>query len=219
MNNFSRLEDRIQYKFTDITILEKSLTHKSYSNEFGGENYERLEFLGDAIIEFVVSDSLINYKELDAGELSKLRAKLVSTNYLYDIAISLGLNQYVQKSKSLPSLSKKNTADLFESLIGAIYLDGGLDNAKRVIQQYILINDKNISNVIKNVKDYKTLLQEKLQKEGTPFNYELVSSKGRDHEKVFYVKLVVENLSIEGEGRSIQLAEEDCAKKYLERGE
>lgn len=216
MNNFENLEKKINYVFKNKKFLETSLTHKSSANESLVESYERYEFLGDAIIEFVVSDYIIKYKELGAGELSKLRAKLVSTNYLNDIATNLDLNKLVIKSKSLPSLSKKNTADLFESLIGAIYLDGGLDSAKKVIYDYIIINDNNISNVIKNSQDYKTLFQEYMQSKNLSFEYQLLSSKGKDHDKIFTVKLLTDKKDIVCDGKSIRQAEENCAKKYLE---
>ena len=213
MNN---IESKINYNFKNKDLLGMSLTHKSYANEQGSESYERLEFLGDAIIDFVVSDYIIKYKELDAGELSKLRAKLVSTDYLYNISKKIGLDEAVKKSKSLQALSKKNTADLFESLIGAIYLDGYFDKAKSLITEYIIIDDKNIASVIKNSEDYKTLLQEYCQSKNIPFVYELIKTKGLDHEKTFYVRLNVENELINGEGKSIHKAEEDCAKKYLQ---
>lgn len=215
MNSLDNLEKNLNYIFTNKRLLEIALTHKSSANESGGESYERFEFLGDAIIEFIVSDYIVKYKELGAGELSKLRAKLVSTNYLFDIATKLQLNKYVIKSKSLPSLSKKNTADLFESLIGAIYLDGGLDSAKKVIYDYIIINDSNISNVIKNSQDYKTLFQEYMQSKNLSFDYRLISSKGKDHDKSFTVKLLTDKEDIVCDGKSIQEAEEKCAKQYL----
>jgi len=217
MNKYLELENKLNYTFKNKKLLDIALTHKSYANEIMSESYERYEFLGDAIIEFVVSDYIIKFKELQVGELSKLRAKLVSTDYLYNISISLGLDMLVNKSKSLSSLSKKNTADLFESLIGAIYLDGGINKAKELIMKYIIIDDKNISYVMRNSIDYKTLLQEYLQSKNIPFKYELMSSKGMDHEKVFYVRLFVLDEIIDGEGKSIQLAEEECAKKYLEK--
>lgn len=217
MNNLKDLQNILNYNFNNISLLEEALTHKSYANEFMTESYERLEFLGDAIIEFVVSDTIVNYKELGAGELSKLRASLVSTSYLYNISINLGLDKLAKKSKSLPSLSKKNTADLFESVVGAVYLDGGLQKAKDIIDKYIIINEKNITNVLEKSRDYKTLLQELLQSKAITFKYDVIKTTGKDHNKTFYVKLTVGDDIVTGMGLSIQSAEEDCAKKYLEK--
>ena len=212
-----KLQNKINYEFKNINLLETALTHKSYANENNVESYERLEFLGDAIIEYIVSEDIIKYKELDAGALSKLRASLVSTDYLYDISVELGLDKLVKKSKSLNTLSKKNTADLFESLIGAIYLDGGLEKIKELIQSLIIIDDNNISNHIKYSHDYKTMLQEYCQQKGMKFLYVMQQSLGKDHDKTFKVKLIIDDKDIIiKEGKSIQSAEELCAKYYLE---
>jgi ribonuclease-3 len=210
------IESKINYSFKNNVLLEMALTHKSFANEQGCESYERLEFLGDAIIELIVSDYIIKYKELDAGELSKIRARLVSTDYLYNVSVDLELDKLVKKSKSLPKLSKKNTADLFESLIGAIYLDGDFQKCKELITKYILIDDKNIASVIKNSEDYKTLLQEYCQSKNMNFAYSLVKSEGLDHDKTFFVSLDIMDTAIWGEGKSIQQAEEECARKFMQ---
>lgn len=213
----NKLQQKINYKFKNIELLESALTHKSYANENNTSSYERLEFLGDAIIEYIVSECIIKYRELDSGDLSKLRASLVSTDYLYNISIELGLDKIVRKSKSLNVLSKKNTADLFESLIGAIYLDSGLKKVKELIKKLIIIDDKNISNHIKYSNDYKTLLQEYCQKQGLSFCYSKLESKGKDHDKTFKIKLMIDNKDIViKEGKSIQSAEECCAKYFLD---
>ena len=107
------LNNEINYSFKNPNLLKSALTHSSYSNEFGGESYERLEFLGDAVLELVVSDYIYKFNELDSGILSKLRAGLVSTSYLKGISESLKLDKLVLKSKSLSMLSDKTKADLF----------------------------------------------------------------------------------------------------------
>jgi len=168
------------------------------------------------VLELVVSDYIYNHFNFDAGVSSKLRASLVSKGYLYDISISLGLKDLVLKSKSLSQLSKKNTTDLFESLLGAVYLDGGLDKAKNVIFKYVIIDDDNISFVLKNSIDFKTNFQELMQKEAKKFEYKILSSKGLDHEKVFEIGLYIEGELIDkSTGGSIREAEEKLAENYI----
>lgn len=212
------LNNEINYSFKNPNLLKSALTHSSYSNEFGGESYERLEFLGDAVLELVVSDYIYKFNELDSGILSKLRAGLVSTSYLKGISESLKLDKLVLKSKSLSMLSDKTKADLFESLIGAIYLDGGLENAQKIIQKFVIVNDLNIQNVLKNCIDYKTKLQEYLQKIGKHFEYRVVSESGLNHEKIFEVELCVDSIVVSNaKGKSIHIAQENCAEIYLKR--
>ena len=112
MNRLSELETNIGYEFKDKSLLEKALTHQSYANDNLTESYERLEFLGDAIIELVVSDFIYNNFNFEVGVLTKLRASLVSTDYLVGISEKLGLSKLAFKSRSLSQLGKKNIADL-----------------------------------------------------------------------------------------------------------
>ena len=218
MSNLSSLQNEIKYVFNDLNWLEIALTHSSYANEHNVENYERLEFLGDAVIELVVSTFIFSFKELDSGVLSKLRAGLVSTEYLSKISDKLGLVQLVRKSKSLNTLSKKNTADLFESLIGAIYLDGGLDIAKDIVYRYVVVSEENIQRVLKTCIDYKSRFQEEMQKTGKSFEYRLLNSFGLDHDKTFEYGLFIENeLVSKGKGKSIHLAQEECSEQYYNK--
>ena len=213
MNN---LQSKLNYTFKDQNLLKTALTHSSFSNEFGGESYERLEFLGDAVLELVVSDYIYKFGQLDSGLLSKLRAGLVSTAYLKQISQDLGLDRLVFKSKSLQTLSDKTKADLFESLIGAVYLDSGLECAKKIIKNLVIVDDQNIRSVIKNCVDYKTKLQETLQKLGKTFEYRLVSDSGLDHDKTFEVELIVDSQVVsKASGKSIHIAQEHCAENYL----
>ena len=217
MNNFNEIEEKIGYEFKDKSLIQTALTHISYSNEKHIDSYERLEFLGDAVVELIVSDFIFSFKELDCGILSKLRAGLVSTDYLSNISIELGLVELVKKSKSLNKLSKKNTADLFESLIGAIYLDGGIYNARKIVEKYVIISVDNVQNVLKSCVDYKTRFQEDMQKVGKKFEYKLLNSTGLAHDMTFECGLFIENeLISKAIGKSIQLAQEGCAKKYYE---
>ena len=216
MNSFNELQNILDYKFKDEDLLLEALTHQSYANENNISSYERLEFLGDAVIELVVSEYIFHKVKCDAGCSTKIRASLVSTSYLYEIAKSLYLDNLVRKSKSLQQLSKKNIADLFESVIGAIFIDGGLEVAKKLILKYVIIDDVNINYVIKNNKDHKSLLQEKLQAENKTFEYLLVSTNGPDHSKEFLVNLTIDGVCVStARAGSIRSAEDLCAEQYL----
>jgi len=164
----------------------------------------------------VVSEYIYDNLQVDVGTLTKLRASLVSTDNLYDISNRLKLSTFARLGKSLQSLSKKNTADLFESLVGGVYLDGGMPEAKKLISKYIICDSENVQKHIRNCIDYKTKLQEYLQSIGETFRYEVLSTSGFDHEKVFEVGLYVNDILVsKGVGSSKQKAEELCAEKYL----
>ena len=122
----------------------------------------------------------------------------------------------VRKSKSLPTISKKTTADLFESVLGAVYLDGGLDATKKIIEKFVVIDKDNLDRHLNSCEDAKTSVQELLQAVGQKFEYRLLGSSGMDHEKTFEVELVVDGKSVtRGRSTSIQSAEEIAAKEYL----
>ena len=216
MNRLTELENLIGYEFKDKTLLNTALTHQSYANDNMTESYERLEFLGDAIIEFVVTDFVYNNLNFEVGVLTKLRASLVSTDYLVGISKTLGLDKLALRSKSLSQLGKKNIADLFESLIGSVYVDGGLEEAKKLIDKYIIKGMENIRFVLKNSIDYKTKFQEYMQSLSRTFEYKTISSTGLDHEKKHTVGLWVEGKKItEVTATSKQIAEEKCAEFYI----
>lgn len=216
MSNLLDLQESIGYRFRDSSILVTALTHQSYANEHMVDSYERLEFLGDAVIEMVVSKFIYDNLSLTSGELTKLRASLVSTVYLSNISNKLRLNEYVLKSKSLSSLSKKNIADLFESLIGAVFIDGGIDCAQSVVEKFVIINIDNVKDILINNSDYKTKLQELCQSKNQNFSYELIDSFGLDHDKNFVVVLRIEGKVVaKATAKSIRDAETVCAQMYL----
>ena len=216
MNNLESLQTSIDYRFENIALLETAITHISYARENNVESYERLEFLGDAVLEMVVTDVIYRNYNLPAGKSSKFRASLVSTENLCNIAIKLGLNNIVKKSKSLPQISKKTTADLFESMLGAVYLDGGIDTVKNIIEKFVIIDKDNLDAHLNGCEDAKTSLQELLQAVGQTFEYKLIKSSGMDHEKTFEVELIINGKSVSnGESTSIQSAEEMAARQYL----
>ena len=220
---FTKVEEIIKVKFKNRELLEKALTHRSYLNESNEdviESNERLEFLGDAILQFVSSEYIfINYKGYPEGELTNLRSKLVNTTSLADKSSRLNLGQYLLISKGERETAMESShilANTFESLIGAIYLDLGLTNCKRFIYEELLYKTKSI---VENgeLKDSKSLFQELSQERFsvTPI-YKVVQDDGPDHDKTFIVGAYIENkLIAKGEGSSKRKAQQDAAQNSL----
>lgn len=215
--NYNELEQIIGYNFNDKLILKKSLTHSSV---IGEENYEDFEFLGDSFLSFVVADYLLKNSELPVGELSKIRAKLVSTDNLCKIVKNNGIFDYIIFGKSINkvNLSNKICADIFESLLAGIYLDGGEQSAKDFVYKFVIISDINVYNISNDLIDYKTVLQEKVHKiKDLKIKYTLIQKKGEDNNPIFTVALFInDEMFCKCENKSKQLAEKDCAKKYLD---
>ena len=222
MNNFNyeEFEKNIGYQFKDQGLLVTALTHTSYANEMKinkRECYERSEFLGDAILEYIVSDYLIrNYPDYSEGKLTKLRASLVCEFTLSQISKELDFGTYVVLSKGEELTGGRNRdsimCDLFESVLGAIYLDGGLEPARRFVETHLLrdIEEKSL------FYDAKSTLQEYVQKNGQSFRYELVSESGPDHHKSFKSRIIIDDVQIaEGTGHSIKNAEQSAAYNAL----
>lgn len=226
--NYDELEEKINYKFkTKKDLLKRAMTHSSFSNEGKnkGNNYERLEFLGDAILEFVVSDYLmINYPEMPEGQLTRTRASLVCEKSLSRIAGQLQLGDFIRLShgelKNGGNQRSSILCDVVESTIAAIYLDGGIKPAKKFIFDNLL-NDRNKSNESSDFRDYKTQLQELMQKkykENFNLVYDLVKEEGPDHDKYFYVDAKRNDIIIgRGKGKSKKQAEQQAAHAALKK--
>lgn len=216
------LEDSIGYKFKNRQFLDIALTHKSYANEYGVQSNEKFEFLGDSILEFISSKYLYNhFKNLREGELSKTRATVVCEESLYEIAKKHNISKYIKLGHSEKANHGNERqailADSIEAMIAAIYFDGGLEEAEK----FIVENLKDAMEVAsKNVglKDYKTVLQEKLQQNGNVIiQYEVIKEKGPDHNKVFVSEVKLNGKALaQGEGTSKKHAEMEAAKKALE---
>ncbi len=217
------LEKNIGYKFKNKNLLKKALTHTSYAYEKGIESNEKLEFLGDSILEFISSIYLFkNYHQLKEGEMTKVRASVVCEKSLYKIAQLHNFSDFLylgnSENKSREEVRPAILADSVEAVIAAIYLDGGIEEA----QKFIIKNLKQeIENASHNVgqKDYKTVLQEKLQIHGNvEIKYIIINEKGPDHDKSFEaeVKCNGKTLAI-GEGKSKKSAEMEAARKALEK--
>ena len=211
------LENRIGYHFTDRELLRQALTHSSFLNEqkiHKSKDYERIEFLGDAVLEMVSSDFLYHrYPEMPEGQLSKLRASMVCEKALAFCARDLELGQYLILGKGEDATGGRQResiiADVMESITGAIFLDSGLEEARKFIFSFILndLEDKQL------FVDSKSRLQELVQgKYHDEVHYELIGQSGPDHDKVFEVQVWMgDRLLGTGSGRNKKLAEQQAA--------
>ena len=220
----SKLEQALGYTFRDRSLLENALRHSSYANEkrkAGFTSNERLEFLGDSILGFVVAEYLYrNYPNHPEGDLTRMRAELVCEGSLAAVSAQLGLGEFLQlgHGESLGGGRARASinADAVESVIAAIYLDGGFSPAKALIERMIL---REIEARTPVNTDYKTMLQELVQKEkNQTLKYCLVSESGPDHDKEFRVIVLLNDRIIgEGIGRSKKRAEQAAAAQGLQQ--
>ncbi len=216
------LQQTIGYSFQDGTLLEKAMTHSSYINEHHLEKKdcnERLEFLGDAVLEIVSSEFLyFNYPNEAEGKLTRIRASIVCEPTLDFCARTFGLEQYLILGRGEEATGGRKRAslvsDALEALIGAIYLDGGFANAKEFIHRFIL-NDLDKKQLF---FDSKTILQEIVQKEegSGHLTYELVGESGPDHDKLFHVRVLYDGSEVgRGSGHTKKSAEQQAAYRAI----
>ncbi len=213
-------EKRIGYQFKDPSLLTSALTHSSYANEYRREmqSNERLEFLGDSVLGIVTAEYLFNHYSEAEGELTRLRAALVCENSLAGFArqIALGDEILLGKGERQTGGNERPSilSDAFEAVIAAIYLDGGKPAAEKFIHGFII---PALSQNSSQFKDYKTLLQEFIQKNpGEKIEYILVGESGPDHAKNFEVEVHLNsNIIGKGTGRSKKQAEQAAAKEAL----
>lgn len=217
------LEEHLGYVFGDRTLLERALTHSSYANENrakGETSNERLEFLGDSVLGMVVADYLFRaHPDMPEGDLTRTRAALVCEESLVEVAETLDLGQYLKLGRGedvgggrqRPSIQ----ADAVESVIAAVYLDGGIGSARKLITRFILTNNEREQG---GTRDYKTALQELVQREsGQVLEYRLLEERGPDHAKVFAVEVDLNGAPVgAGQGRSKKEAEQMAAKAAIE---
>ena len=224
MADLAAFETKLGYSFKDKRLLETAFTHRSYLNEnkaVGREHNERLEFLGDAVLELVVTEFLYaKYPDKPEGDLTSYRAALGNTVSIADAATKLGMNEYLMLSRG----EAKDTgrarliilANAFEALIGALYLDSGYETAKKFIADQLFHKTEEV--VEKRLwQDAKSKLQEIAQeKNGITPTYQVMSQAGPDHDKTFLVGAFIGQEKVAtGEGRSKQEAEQDAAQKAL----
>lgn len=216
-----QLQNNLGYQFKNPALLSRALTHSSYANERHvdtGDN-ERLEFLGDSVLGFITAEYLFaNHRDFPEGELTKLRAYAVCEKSLFSYAEEIELGNYLKLGKGEERTGGRTRpsvlSDAFEAVIAAIYLDGGMDEAKKFVLRFVVpyVEAK------PTFKDYKTMLQEVVQKnQGETLEYVLVSETGPDHDKCFTVEVHLNsNVIGRGVGGSKKKAEQNAAKEALE---
>lgn len=215
------LEERVGYSFRDAGLLKQALTHSSFTNEQKinkAGDYERLEFLGDAVLELVSSEFLFRlHPELSEGELTKLRASMVCEPSLAFCARDLELGKFILLGRGEENTGGREresiTSDAMEALIGAIYLDGGMEPAKEFIDRFVLSDLEDKQLFYDSKSNLQELIQGKLKKE---FGYELLEESGPEHDKTFRVSVQMEGECLgEGTGRTKKAAEQRAAYKAL----
>ena len=213
-----KLEEKLGYTFHDRRLLENALTHSSYANENkskGETSNERLEFLGDSVLGMVVADHLYRaHPDMPEGELTRPRAALVCEDSLeLGQYLKLGRGEDAGGGRKRPSIQ----ADAVEAVIAAVYLDGGIGSARKLITNFILTNNER--ELEGAIRDFKTALQELVQREsGRVLSYRLMGESGPDHAKVFSVEVDLDGKPIgAGEGRSKKEAEQNAAKAAMAR--
>ncbi len=221
--SINSFQEKIGVRFKDQSLIKEALTHRSYLNEdpeWKIPHNERLEFLGDAVLELAVTKYLFSkYPKSEEGELTLMRAALVNTKMLASISEEVGLREHLLVSKgesvSIPKAMETILADGFEALIGAMYLDRGYEEAERFIGEHIISHIEDVKR--KGVKDPKSELQEESQAKFkiTP-TYRILEESGPEHDKIFKAGAFLDEKMIsEGMGASKQEAETDAAKKAL----
>ncbi len=218
--DLAKFQKSIGYSFNDIALLKNALTHSSYANEIKlkkVKDNERLEFLGDAVLELTSSDYIYrNNPDMDEGKMTRLRASIVCEPTLALCARAIELDKYIMlgRGEELTGGRKRDSivSDACEALIGAIYLDGGFANAKEFIESFILNDLENKQLFF----DSKTILQEIVQAQGKEIEYKLLAEEGPEHDKIFVAEAYVDGMfRITGEGHNKKAAQQKAAYNAL----
>ena len=220
--SIDKLEERIGYVFRDKDLLRQALTHSSYANERKinkVKDYERIEFLGDAVLEMISSEYLYNSRsEMSEGQLTRTRAAMVCEPSLAACARDLSLDRYILLGKGEEMTGGRSRdsiiSDVMEALIGAVYLDGGFERAREFIHRFVLsdLEDKAL------FYDAKSILQEKMQKDGGDIRYVLVGESGPEHDKSFFVEVYQGDVLLgSGSGHNKKAAQQKAAYEALLR--
>lgn len=214
-------EKKLGYEFKDKNLIKTALTHTSYANERGVESYERLEFLGDAVLQMLTSRYIyVNYPKFPEGKMSKMRANIVCEATLSQIAYKIGINEHARLGKGEELTGGRNRpsilADMVEATLAAVYLDSGIDKAWEIIFDAYGHIIENAAQGKLNT-DYKTALQEKLQQKGSvKIEYNLIEETGPAHDKIFTMSVSAWGKVLgEGSGKTKQEAQQQAAKKAL----
>ncbi len=215
----TEFESLIGYEFKDKALIERALTHSSYANEkhTPRESNERLEFLGDSVLGFITAEYYYKNSTLPEGDLTRLRAATVCEKALFEFAKEINLNKNIKLGRGEEMTGGRGRAsinsDAFEAIIAAIYLDGGIEEAKKFVLRFVEGHSKTQSSF----KDCKTKLQEVIQKNPEELlEYVLVGESGPDHNKCFEVEVHLNsNIIGRGSGRSKKTAEQEAAREAL----
>ena len=216
-----KLLDRFNIKTSNMHIYDTAFSHSSYCNEHNlKEDYQRLEFLGDKVLDLIMSDYLYNVTNYEEGKMTKIRSMYVCENALYEYALLLGFPKYVKVGKgeeaSGGKYRKATLADMFESFLGAVYLDQGYKKAKEIVYEVVIpfIKDKPETFFM----DYKSNLQEMVQTTKKSAIYELVKEEGPAHDRTFTMNVVVDGIVLgTGKAKSKKEAEQEAARHALEK--
>ncbi|MDB4610190.1 ribonuclease III [Verrucomicrobia bacterium] len=224
MHDLTKLQEALGYSFSDSLLPLQALTHKSFANEQGSstDHNERLEFLGDAVLELAISDFIFRrYPDIPEGGLTRIRAEVVSEQGLSELArglelgeeLKLGKGEYKSGGQNKPSV----LSDAFEALLGAIYLDGGMLVVQQVVERIFSAAIERAAHQ-RYGSDYKTCLQERLQARYNELPcYELVETQGPDHDRVFFIEVRYQHKLLgKGRGHSKKRAEQQAAAAALE---
>ncbi len=213
---------KLEIPYKNISLYEAALTHTSYANENGVKSYERLEYLGDAVLELIISEYLYKNTDYEEGKMTKYRSHYVCENANFEYSTRLGLNEYLRlghgEEEQGGKYRKAIVADIFESFIGAIYLDLGYDEAKKFIYKHVipLIEDKTIDFF----DDYKSVLQELVQTDKKSLEYVIVNESGPAHDKLFTVEVKIDNIVYgRGSAKSKKEAEQIAALDALKKAQ
>lgn len=220
--DFMKVFEKFNINTNHKSLYEEAFTHTSYANEQKTDSYERLEYLGDAVLELIMSEYLYKNTEYEEGQMTKLRAHYVCENALYTYSMHLGLNEYVMlghgEEVSGGRTRKTIIADIFEAFIGAMFLDQGLDFVKKFIYTHVipLIEKKEVDFF----SDYKSILQEYVQTDRRCLEYEVINEEGPSHNKVFTVVVKIDGIVYgKGVAHSKKEAEQEAAHDALKKAQ
>ncbi len=216
-----KLLERFNIKTSNMHIYDTAFSHSSYCNEHNlKEDYQRLEFLGDKVLDLIMSDYLYNTTNYEEGKMTKIRSMYVCENALYEYALILDFPDYVKIGKGEEAsggrFRKATLADMFEAFLGAVYLDQGYLKAREIVYEIVIpfIKEKPETFFI----DYKSRLQELVQTTKKSVNYELVKEEGPSHDRTFTVNVIVDNIILgTGHAKSKKEAEQEAAKEALNK--
>ena len=209
---FAEIEGKIGYVFKNKQLLKDAFTHSTYSNAFGGGNNERMEYLGDSVLQLVVTEwQYIHQEEKDEGELTRERQKYVCEDALDKVVRELSLEKYLLFSGGKANVGKKTVSSLFESVVAAIYLDGGYLPAKAFILEFSKFQMEILP------VNYKGMVQELLQKKGLEPPVYQTQKQGKDNAPIFYTRVEALGEVASGQGGSKKQAEQDAAQKLYQQ--